>query len=49
MGYLYNVPDGVYQEALLFVEEGVLRPAGLRQLAAYLKGKGMEKVTVIAL
>ena len=49
VGYLYNVPDGVYQEALLFVEEGVLRPAGLRQLAAYLKGKGMEKVTVIAL
>lgn len=49
VGYLYNVPDHVYQEATLFVEEGTLRPAGIGQLAAYLKSKGIGKVTVVAL
>ena len=34
---------------LLFVEEGTLRPAGIGQLAAYLKSKGIGKVTVAAL
>lgn len=49
VGYLYNVPDHAYREATLFVEEGTLRPAGIGQLAAYLKSKGIGKVTVVAL
>ena len=42
-----TMPTG---EATLFVEEGTLRPAGIgEQPAAYLKSKGIGKVTVVAL
>ena len=49
VGYLYNVPDHAYREATLFVEEGTLRPAGIGQLAAYLKSQGSGTVPLDAL
>lgn len=48
-GYLYNVPQVPCSQALILAEREAMDPAGLRQLAAYLRGRGAEEVTVCAL
>lgn len=48
-GYLYNLPHGAHTKAVVLAEEETLSMPGLRQLTAYLRSRGVEKVTVAAL
>lgn len=43
-GYLYQVPPNAYRRAVIFAEEACTREAGLRQLAGYLKSRGIRRV-----
>lgn len=49
IGYLYNVLEGVYREAVVLAERETMRLSGLRQLTAYLKSRGIKKVRVVSL
>lgn len=48
-GYLYNVPLGGYERALVFTETDTMRREGLYELSAWLKSRGCERVEVFAL
>ena len=48
-GYLYNVPDGVYERAYLFAERGAFIERGARQLTQYLSMRGIKSVSVVML
>lgn len=48
-GYVYNIPAGTFEQAVIFSEQETQQAAGLRQLTAYLNNLGIRKVTVVSL
>lgn len=48
-GFLYNVPQGVYDSAVVLTEEGLFHGDGLCQLTGYLSSRGVGRVRVAAL
>lgn len=48
-GYVYNIPAGTFEQAVIFSEQETQQATGLRQLTAYLNSLGIRKVTVVSL
>lgn len=48
-GYVYNIPQGRYRRAILFTEASNWSHTGMRQLTAYLSGRGISDVEVVPL
>lgn len=49
IGFLYNVPEGVYRNAVIVAEKALSNENSLYQLAGYLEKKGVRDVWIVTL